>query len=119
MTEMYGEILKRYHGHDQNVVVIDDLYAHEWMYIPHFYYNMYVYQYATSITAGTALYEKIKTEGQPAVENFKKLLKAGGSDYPYQLLLDAGVDMAKPEPYRALVKRMNDIMDRMEAILAK
>lgn len=117
MTAMYGDILKRYHGHDSKVVVIDDLYAHEWMYIPHFYYNMYVYQYATSITAGTALYEKIKTDGQPAVDNFKKLLKAGGSDYPYQLLLAAGVDMAQPEPYRALVKRMNDIMDRMETIL--
>ena len=49
---------KRYHGHDQGVVLIDDLYTNEWMFIPHFYYNMYVFQYATSQTAGTALYRK-------------------------------------------------------------
>ena len=50
--EIYGEILKRYHGHDEGVVEIDDLYTNEWMFVPHFYYNMYVYQYATSQTAG-------------------------------------------------------------------
>jgi len=119
MTQMYGEILRRYHGHDQKVVVIDDLYTHEWMFIPHFYYNMYVYQYATSVTAGTALYEKILTDGKPAVDNFKNLLKAGGSDYPYELLKRAGVDLTTPEPYRALVSRMNGIMDGIEAILNK
>lgn len=117
ITAMYAALLKRYHGHDQNVVVIDDLYTHEWMFIPHFYYNMYVYQYATSVTAGTALYEKIKSEGAPAVANFKNLLRAGGSDYPYELLRRAGVDLATPEPYRALVRRMNGIMDRIEVIL--
>ncbi|MFQ5888635.1 MAG: oligoendopeptidase F [Gemmatimonadota bacterium] len=117
ISEIYGEILKRYHGHDDGVVVVDDLYSNEWMFVPHFYFNMYVYQYATSLAAGTAMYEKIRSEGGSAVENFKNLLRAGGSDYPYRLLLDAGVDMAKPEPYRALVKRMNEIMDEMEALL--
>ncbi|MFQ5530367.1 MAG: M3 family oligoendopeptidase, partial [Gemmatimonadota bacterium] len=73
ISEIYGEILRRYHGHDDGVVVIDDLYANEWMFIQHFYLNMYVYQYATSLTAGTALYEKIREEGEPAVENFKNL----------------------------------------------
>jgi oligoendopeptidase F len=85
------------------------------MFIPHFYFNMYVYQYATSQTAGTALYAKIKEEGQPGVDNYKNLLRAGGSDYP--LLTNAGVDMAKPDPYRAVVAKMNDIMDEMERIL--
>ncbi len=117
ITEMYGEILKRYHGHDQGVVLIDDLYTNEWMFIPHFYYNMYVYQYATSQTAGTALYEKIKNEGAAGVENYKNLLRAGGSDFPYNLLKNAGVDMATPAPYRAAVAKMNAIMDEMERLL--
>jgi len=116
---MYGEILKRYHGHDEGVVIIDDLYTNEWMFIPHFYYNMYVYQYATSQTAGTALYARIVEEGEAGVDNYKNLLKAGGSDYPYTLLSNAGVDMATPGPYRAVAAKMNAIMDEMEAILAR
>ena len=117
ISDIYGEILRRYHGHKDGVVVIDDLYWNEWMFVRHFYLNMYVYQYATSLTAGTALYEKIRDEGEPAVENFKNLLRAGGSDYPYELLKSAGVDMATPDPYRALVRRMNDVMDQMEVLL--
>ena len=117
ISAMYGDILRRYHGHDEGVVVIDDLYTNEWMFIPHFYLNMYVFQYATSQTAGTALYQKILEEGEAGVENYKTLLRAGGSDYPYQLLLNAGVDMAKPEPYRAVVAKMNAIMDQMEILL--
>jgi len=117
ITEIYGEILKRYHGHDKGVVMIDDLYTNEWMFVPHFYYNMYVFQYATSQTAGTALYEKIREERSAGVENYKNLLRAGGSDYPYNLLTKAGVDLAKPEPYRAAVRKMNAIMDEMERLL--
>ena len=117
ITEMYGEILRRYHGHDDGVVVIDDLYTNEWMFVPHFYYNMYVFQYATSQTAGTALYAKIKEEGEAGVENYKNLLRAGGSDYPYDILTRAGVDLAKPAPYRAIVAKMNAVMDEMEDLL--
>ncbi len=117
ISEMYGEILRRYHGHDEGVVIIDDLYTNEWMFVPHFYYNMYVFQYATSQTAGTALYEKIVKDGKMGVENYKNLLRAGGSDYPYTLLANAGVDLAKPEPYRAAVDKMNAIMDEMERLL--
>lgn len=117
ITAIYSEILRRYHGHDEGVVIIDKLYENEWMFVPHFYYNMYVYQYATSKTAGTALYEKIRKEGNAGVENFKNLLRAGGSDYPYALLKNAGVDMATPAPYRAVVAKMNAIMDEMERLL--
>lgn len=119
ISTIYGEILRRYHGHEQGVVNIDDLYTNEWMFIQHFYFNMYVFQYATSQTAGTALYERIVIEGEPAVENFKNLLRAGGSDYPNNLLLKAGIDLSQPEPYRAVVTKMNAIMDEMEAILDK
>ncbi len=117
ISEMYGEILRRYHGSDEGVVVIDDLYTNEWMFVPHFYYNMYVFQYATSLTAGTALYAKIVNEGQAGVDNFRNLLRAGGSDYPYNLLKNAGVDLATPGPYQAVVQRMNAIMDEMERLL--
>ncbi len=117
ISEMYGEILRRYHGHDEGVVIIDDLYTNEWMFVPHFYYNMYVFQYATSLTAGTALYAKIVEDGQVGVDNFKNLLRAGGSDYPYSILRNAGVDLATPEPYQAVVNRMNAIMDEMERLL--
>jgi len=117
ISEMYGEILRRYHGHDEGIVIIDDLYTNEWMFVPHFYFNMYVFQYATSQTAGTALYEKIVKDGEAGVENYKNLLRAGGSDYPYKLLANAGVDLAQPEPYRAAVDKMNAIMDEMERLL--
>ena len=117
ITEIYGDILRRYHGHDEGVVVIDDLYTNEWMFVPHFYFNMYVYQYATSKTAGTALYAKIVEDGEAGIENYKDLLRAGGSNYPYLLLAEAGVDMAKPGPYEAIVAKMNAIMDEMESLL--
>ena len=117
ISKIYGEIQRRYHGHDEGVVVIDELYNNEWMFVDHFYRNMYVFQYATSQTAGTALYEKIINEGAAGVENYKKLLRAGGSDYPYKLLVAAGVDLAKPGPYQAMVRKMNAVMDEMERLL--
>jgi oligoendopeptidase F len=89
------------------------------MFIQHFYFNMYVFQYSTSMTAGTALYSKIVNEGAAGVENYKNLLKAGGSNYPYLLLVEAGVDLAKPDPYLAIIQKMNDIMDEMESLLDK
>jgi len=117
ITEMYAEIVRRYHGHDEGIVIVDDLYTNEWMFVQHFYYNMYVFQYATSKTAGTALYSKIVNEGEAGVENYKNLLRAGGSNYPYLLLVEAGVDLAKPGPYEAIVAKMNAIMDEMERLL--
>jgi oligoendopeptidase F len=117
ITDIYADIVRRYHGHDENVVIVDDLYTNEWMFVPHFYYNMYVFQYATSLTAGTALYANIVENGEVGVDNYKNLLRAGGSDYPYELLRAAGVDLATPEPYQAVVNRMNAIMDEMESLL--
>ncbi|MDH5737782.1 MAG: oligoendopeptidase F [Gammaproteobacteria bacterium] len=117
MTQHYLELLKRYHGHDKGVVVIDDLYANEWMFIPHFYRNMYVFQYATSQTAGTALYQNILDDPETGVKKYKDLLRAGGSDYPFELLKKAGVDMTTRAPYKAIVKRMNETMDEIETLL--
>jgi oligoendopeptidase F len=117
ISELYLDILRRYHGHDEGVVEIDELYGNEWMFVPHFYYNMYVFQYATSLTAGTALYTRVVEEGAAGVENYKNLLRAGGSDYPYELLRRAGVDLATAAPYRSVIARMNAVMDEMEALL--
>jgi oligoendopeptidase F len=117
LSSLYLELLKRYHGHDLGVVTIDPAYALEWAYIPHFYYDFYVFQYATSITAAAGLAEKIVSGDPQAQRDFIQLLKASGSNYPYELMKKAGVDMATAAPYQALVARMNAIMDEMEALL--
>ena len=118
-TKAYCDILKRYHGASEGVVAIDDAYCVEWAYIPHFYNGFYVYQYATSIAA-SAQFAKQVGAGEPgALKRYLDLLKAGGSDDPYKLVKTAGVDLATPAPYQALVARMNAIMDEIEAILAK
>jgi len=119
LTRAYGEILRRYHGEREGVMKIDDLYAIEWAYIPHFYSNFYVYQYATSIAA-SSLFAQAILKGEPgARERYLKLLSSGGADYPYELVKAAGVDLATPAPYEALVARMNGIMDEIEAVLAR
>jgi len=118
LTQMYGDLLRRYHGHDDGVVLIDDEYAVEWAYIPHFYYNFYVYQYATSIAASSLIADRILAGGDgSAVEGYLGMLSAGCSEYPYDLLVEAGVDLADPAPYRSLMKRMERTMDEIESLL--
>jgi len=119
LTALYGEILKKYYGHDKGVCHIDDLYAIEWAYIPHFYYNFYVYQYSTSFTASTALAEKVLDKEKGAVGKFVEFISSGGSDYPIKLLKKAGVDMTGAEPFNKTMAAMNRTMDEIEAILDK
>jgi len=119
LTKVYAEIIRKYHGDAQGVVKIDDLYTHDWSRIPHFYRPFYVFQYATSISAGSLFAARI-LKGEPgAREKYLKLLSSGGSDYPYDLVKAAGVDLATPDPYKAVATQMDNIMDRIEAILAK
>jgi len=99
------------------VLTIDELVTVEWAYIPHFYSRFYVYQYATSIAAAQLFANRILAGESGAVDTYLGLLRAGGSDHPYELVRRAGVDLATPAPYRALVARMNAIMDRIEALL--
>jgi oligoendopeptidase F len=119
LNELYSEILKKYYGHDKGVCHIDDLYNVEWAYVPHFYYDFYVYQYATSFTASTALVEKVLAKEPGAVEKYIEFLSAGGSDYPIELLKKAGVDMTSPEPFNKTMTAMNRTMDEIEEILKK
>jgi oligoendopeptidase F len=91
----------------------------EWAYIPHFYYNFYVFQYATSVSA-SALFADRVLKGEPgALEKYRRLISSGASDYPYELVKQAGIDMATSAPYDAVAARMNRIMDEIEAILAR
>jgi len=118
-TQLYGQVLKEYYGHDQGVCRIDDLYAIEWAYIPHFYYNFYVYQYSTSFTAATALAEEVLRGNPGAAQKYLDFISAGGSDYPIDELKRAGVDMTTPEPFRKTMAVMNRLMDEIETILAR
>jgi oligoendopeptidase F len=119
MNKTYGDIIKKYYGHDQGICIINDLYTREWSYIPHFYYNFYVYQYATSFTASQALAERVLTGDKASLDKYLAFLSAGGSDYPINLLKAAGVDMTTDEPFNHAIKLMNHIMDEVEAILDK
>jgi len=119
LSQIYGDILRRYHGDKEGVVKIDDLYTVEWAYISHFYSPYYVYQYATSLAASSLLAQMVMKGGPAERERYLKLLAAGGSDYPYDLVKVAGVDLATPAPYEATATRMNRIMDEIEGILAK
>lgn len=118
LTELYGDLLKRYHGHDQGVLTIDEPYAVEWAYIPHFYYDFYVFQYATSISGAAWFAEQFLAGDTEVRDAFIRVLSAGGSDYPHNILRDeAGLDMTQPEAYEPVLRRMNSLMDRIEALL--
>jgi oligoendopeptidase F len=114
--KIYADILRRYHG---DAVKIDDLYTIEWAYIPHFYNSFYVFQYATSVSASSLLADDIIAGKPGARARYLKLISSGSADYPYDLVKAAGVDLATAAPYDAVSKRMNRIMDEIEAILAR
>ena len=118
LTEIYGELLKRYHGHDIGILTIDDLYTVEWAYIPHFYRDFYVFQYATSISGAAWFAEQFLAGDENVRDAFIRVLSAGGSDYPHNILLnEAGLDMTLPESYDPILRRMDSLMDRIEALL--
>jgi oligoendopeptidase F len=119
LAKLYLDITRRYYGHDQGVCIVDDYIANEWSYIPHFYRDFYVYQYATSFTASSALAEKVKTGDAAARDRYLAFLKAGGSKYPIDLLKDAGVDMTTDEPLDLTIKAMNRVMDEIDRLLDK
>jgi oligoendopeptidase F len=118
-SEIYMELTKKYYGHDQGVCIIDEEVAVEWAYIPHFYYNFYVYQYATSFTASAALSEKVLAGDPDTTQKYLQFLSAGGSKYPIDLLKEAGVDMTTAQPFTLTMQKMNRVMDEMEEILVR
>lgn len=120
LCNIYYDIVKKYYGHDAGHCVVDPYIQYEWAYIPHFMgYTYYVFQYSTSLIYATAFAEKIVNEGTPAVDNFYKILKGGGSKYAVELIKDAGIDPLSSEPFELTMKKMNKVMDQMEEILNK
>ncbi|HET9192871.1 MAG TPA: oligoendopeptidase F [Vicinamibacterales bacterium] len=117
LAKLYLDITRRYYGHDQNVTVVDDYIAHEWSFVPHFYRDFYVFQYATSFTAAEALSAKVLSGDREATKRYLTFLGAGGSDYPVELLKKAGVDMTTDEPLDLTIRKMNAVMDEMEKLL--
>jgi oligoendopeptidase F len=119
LAKLYAEIVKKYYGDEQGVCRVDDYVANEWAFIPHFYNSFYVFQYATSFTASSALSEKVLAGAPGATERYLQFIAAGKSKYPIELLEDAGVDMTTDEPLELTVKKMNRVMDEMEKLLDK
>ncbi len=117
LNAAYLELTRKYYGHDQGTCSVDEYIGAEWAYIPHFYYNFYVFQYATSFCASSAIAERILGGNREATEKYLELLRAGGSDYPIELLKKAGVDMTTADPVVAAVKKMDRMMDEMEALM--
>ncbi|RYY24989.1 MAG: oligoendopeptidase F [Sphingomonadales bacterium] len=112
---IYFDLLKRYHGPKLG---LEPEYANEWAYIPHFYNSFYVYQYATCISAATYFTQSILKGGAKERDNFLSVLKAGGSDYPVDILKRAGLDMTSPAPYQAVVADFKSVLDQAEALMA-
>lgn len=119
LSELYGRMARLYYGHDAGVCHVDGEIDVEWAHIPHFYYNFYVYQYATSFTASSALAEQVLAGDRDATRRYLDLLRAGGSDYPIELLKKAGVDMTTSLPFDLTMQKMNRIMDRMEKAMGR
>jgi oligoendopeptidase F len=114
LTTMYKALNEKYYGGEANV---DELTGIEWARIPHFYYNFYVYQYATGISAASSLVQQILNEGQPAVERYLNFLKSGSSNYSIELLKKAGVDMTTSEPVRQTFQLFEKHLAQMEELL--
>jgi oligoendopeptidase F len=123
LSELYLKLLRQYYGHEQGVCVIDDLYGVEWAYVDHFFYDFYVYQYATSVVASTAIANAIRDEAaakRPSHarrDAYLTMLESGSSKYPIDLLKGAGVDMTTSSPFQAAMREMNAVMDQIEKLL--
>ena len=113
LCEKYLALNKLYFGPD---MVSDEAIALEWARIPHFFYNYYVYQYATGFSAAAALAERILSLGAPAVADYKRFLSGGYSTDPISLLKIAGVDMSTPEPVNAALKLFGELVDELESL---
>jgi oligoendopeptidase F len=99
-------------------ITLEEVKQYVWAYIPHLFYTpFYVYQYATSFAASLKLYEDVKTGVPNAFDNYIGLLKSGGSDYPVKQLLNAGVDLTEESAFKAVVKRLQELVDELEVVL--
>ena len=114
LSAEYKRLNEMYYGPD---MVVDDYIAMEWARIPHFYYNYYVFQYATGYSAAIALSRKVLSEGESAVKDYIGFLSGGCSKTPIELLRGAGVDMESPEPVNQALTLFGQLLDEMEALM--
>ncbi|MDD9147272.1 MULTISPECIES: oligoendopeptidase F [unclassified Sporolactobacillus] len=114
LTGLYYDLNKKYFG---DGIVVDKQIGLEWARIPHFYYNYYVYQYATGYSAASALSKQILEEGAPAVDRYKNYLKSGSSADPIDVLKKAGVDMAEPKPVQQAMEVFEQVLDETEQLM--
>ncbi|MBK7498653.1 MAG: oligoendopeptidase F [Ignavibacteriales bacterium] len=114
LCKLYKDVYQKYWGPEMK---IDEEESYTWARVPHFYYNFYVYQYATGFAASEALALKVKSDGEPAVQKYLDFLKAGSSDYPINILDKAGVNMNSQEPILAVTTKMNQIIDEIENLI--
>lgn len=114
LSELYGSIYQKYWGVD---MFVGEEEKYTWARIPHFFYNFYVFQYATGYAASEVLAKKVKSGGEAAVERYLNFLKAGNADYPINILDAAGVNMNSSEPVLAVSSKMNEILDEMEKLI--
>lgn len=117
LNEIYGELNRKYFG---DTVDYDDYISQEWARIPHFYMNYYVYQYSTGYAAAASLSKKVLEEGDGAAKQYiNEFLKKGSSDYPIEVLKNAGVDMTTSEPVENAMKVFENQLDQFEALVAE
>lgn len=119
LSDIYTDIVHKYYGHDKGICYVDDYIHMEWAYIPHFYYNFYVYQYSTSFVASNTLAQRVINKEKDALKNYMTFISSGSSDYPIETLKKAGVDMTSSEAFSKTIDAMNKVMDEIEKILDK
>ena len=117
LSGLYVDLVREYQGHDTGACVVPDLFAIEWACVPHFYYDFYVYQYATGIVAANSLARDVLNGSPDASDRYARFLGSGGSDYPLELLRRAGVDLESPAPYDATFLAVNRKLDTLESLL--
>ncbi len=117
LSTLYLQLLRAYQGHDTGACIVDDLFAIEWACVPHFYYDFYVYQYATGIVAASSLANDVLNAREGATERYAHFLTSGGSDYPLEILRRAGVDLLSPAPYDATFHAVDRKLDALESLL--
>ncbi len=115
LSKTYGDLVAAYYGPAFTLGPDDGM---EWAYIPHFYYKYYVFSYATGLSSGIALAEKVQSGGPKARDAYLGMLKGGSSKPPLQLLKDAGVDLTRPEAVEAAARLMDRTLAEMEKLLA-
>ena len=117
LSNIMLDLYNAYYGLDLN----DEVYKkYVWAYIPHFFHSpYYVYQYATSFSASLAIYEKVKNNEPNAFENYKEMLKSGGSDYPINIVKKAGVDFTKLDAIEGVVTRYGELLEELKKALSE